>query len=146
MFKALNIPLTIGFFLLCFWTIALLFSYSRPASPAKPAAGTGVRWLLRCVCLLFLATYLYQATWQLAGFGRPAFMDFMRKYSRRPVNPAKEMASLYDKLECIILPMYYTQPIEFAKVMRSAIVLNGSFYNAERMVFQYLENAYITEE
>ena len=92
MFKALNIPLTLGFFLLCFWTIALLFSYSRSASLAKPAAGTGVRWLLRCVCLLFLATYLYQATWQLAGFGRPAFMDFMRKYSRRPVNPAKEMA------------------------------------------------------
>ena len=92
MLKALNIPLTIGFFLLCFWTIALLFYYSRPASPAKPAAGTGVRRLLRCVCLLFLVTYLYQATWQLAGFGRPAFMDFMRKYSRRPVNPAKEMA------------------------------------------------------
>lgn len=92
MLKALNIPLTLGFFLLCFWTIALIFYYSRAAAPAKPAAGTGVRWLLRCVCLLFLAAYMYQATWQLAGFSRPAFMDFMRKYSRRTVNPAKEMA------------------------------------------------------
>jgi penicillin-binding protein A len=92
MLKALNIPLTLGFFLLCFWTIALLFYYSRAASPAKPATGTGVRWLLRCVCMMFLAVYLYQASWQLAGFSRPAFMDFMRKYSRRPVNPAKEMA------------------------------------------------------
>lgn len=61
-------------------------------------------------------------------------------------NPAKEIASLYDKLEYIILPMYYMRPIEFAKVRRSAIALNGSFYNAERVVFQYLENAYITEE
>jgi len=26
--------------------------------------------------------------------------------------------------------------------MRSAIALNGSFYNAQRMVLQYLENAY----
>jgi len=92
MLKALNIPLTLGFFLLCFWTIALIFYYGRAAAPAKPRAGTGVRWLLRCVCLLFLAAYMYQATWQLAGFSRPAFMDFMRKYSRRPVNPAKEMA------------------------------------------------------
>ncbi len=39
-----------------------------------------------------MAVYLYQASWQLAGFARPAFMDFMRTYSRRPVNPAREMA------------------------------------------------------
>jgi starch phosphorylase len=61
-------------------------------------------------------------------------------------NPAKEIASLYDKLERIILPMYYTRPIEFAKVMRSAIALNGSFYNAQRMLFQYVEHAYVAEE
>jgi hypothetical protein len=29
--------------------------------------------------------------------------------------------------------------------MRSTIALNGSFYNAQRMLFQYLENAYITD-
>ncbi len=61
-------------------------------------------------------------------------------------NTAKETASLYDKLEYIILPMYYGRPHEFANIMRSAIALNGSYYNAERMVFQYLENAYISEE
>jgi starch phosphorylase len=61
-------------------------------------------------------------------------------------NSAEETASLYDKLERVILPMYYTRPIEFAKVMRSAIALNGSFYNAQRMVFQYVENAYVAEE
>jgi starch phosphorylase len=61
-------------------------------------------------------------------------------------DPAKEIASLYDKLEYVILPMYYTQTIEFTKVRRSAIALNGSFYNAQRMVFQYVENAYVAEE
>jgi starch phosphorylase len=61
-------------------------------------------------------------------------------------DPAKETASLYDKLEYSILPMYYARPNEFAKVGRSAIALNGSFYNAERMVFQYLENGYISKE
>jgi starch phosphorylase len=58
-------------------------------------------------------------------------------------NPAKETASLYDKLERVVLPMYYTRPIEFAKVMRSVIALNGSFYNAQRMLSQYVENAYV---
>lgn len=37
------------------------------------------------------AIYAYQATWQLAGFARPEFVDFMRKYNRRPENPAKKM-------------------------------------------------------
>jgi starch phosphorylase len=61
-------------------------------------------------------------------------------------NLAKETASLYDKLEYVILPMYYARPNEFAIVMRSAIAVNGSFFNAERMVFQYVENAYIARE
>ncbi len=53
-----------------------------------------------------------------------------------------EIASLYDKLEYSIIPMYYKRPLEYARVMRSAIAINGSYYNAERMVFQYLTNAY----
>lgn len=57
-------------------------------------------------------------------------------------NPQIESASLYDKLERIILPMFYKRPTEFAKIMRSVIALNGSFFNAQRMVAQYRLNAY----
>jgi starch phosphorylase len=55
---------------------------------------------------------------------------------------SKEVASLYDKLEYVILPMFYGRPTAFANVMRSAIALNASFFNAQRMMLQYLENAY----
>jgi starch phosphorylase len=55
---------------------------------------------------------------------------------------AAEAASLYDKLERVILPLYYREPDKFAQVMRSAIALNGSFFNTQRMVLQYLKNAY----
>ncbi len=55
---------------------------------------------------------------------------------------AGEAASLYDKLENIILPMYYDDPDAYAKVMRSAIALNGTFFNTQRMVMQYVFNAY----
>lgn len=59
-------------------------------------------------------------------------------------DPSKEIASLYDKLERVIVPMFYQRPADYAKVMRTTIALNGSFYNAQRMMFQYMKNAYIT--
>jgi starch phosphorylase len=49
---------------------------------------------------------------------------------------------LYDKLEHVILPLYHSQPMAYAEVMRSAIALNGSFFNTQRMLSQYLLNAY----
>ena len=58
-------------------------------------------------------------------------------------DPSKDIASLYDKLEKVIVPMFYQQPEAYTNVMRSAIALNASFYNAQRMTFQYMENAYL---
>ncbi len=62
----------------------------------------------------------------------------------KETNPQEESTSLYDKLENIILPMFYGRPIDFAQVRRSAIALNGSFFNAQRMMSQYMQNAYST--
>jgi starch phosphorylase len=61
-----------------------------------------------------------------------------------PSDPAREATSLYDKLEFVIQPMFYGRPLAYAEVMRSAIALNGSYYNSQRMVAQYLRNAYLT--
>jgi starch phosphorylase len=55
---------------------------------------------------------------------------------------AADAASLYDKLERIILPMFYRERERFLTVMLHAIALNGSFFNAHRMVKQYVLNAY----
>jgi glycogen phosphorylase len=56
--------------------------------------------------------------------------------------PEAEVLSLYDKLERVILPLYYARPRAFAEVMRSAIAVNGSFFNTQRVVSQYVMNAY----
>ena len=56
----------------------------------------------------------------------------------------REVTSLYEKLEQVILPMYYQHPDRFAAIMRSAIALNGSYFNTQRMVNQYLQNAYLS--
>jgi starch phosphorylase len=42
----------------------------------------------------------------------------------------------------VILPMFYQRPHEYAEVMRSAIALNGSYFNTHRMIRQYAERAY----
>ncbi len=56
-----------------------------------------------------------------------------------------EVRDLYDKLENVVAPLYYDRPLGFAEVMRSAIALNGSFFNAQRMLEQYVQNAYRLE-
>jgi starch phosphorylase len=55
---------------------------------------------------------------------------------------ALDANSLYDKLERVVLPLYYRDRDGFAEVMRYAIALNGSFFNTQRMVTQYVAKAY----
>ena len=57
-------------------------------------------------------------------------------------DPGRDALDLYAKLERVILPLYYGLPFAYAEVMRSAIALNGSFFNTQRMVGQYVHNAY----
>ncbi len=54
-----------------------------------------------------------------------------------------ELASLYDKLENVILPMFYHDRAAYLSVMRHCISLNGSFFNTQRMVQQYVVKAYL---
>lgn len=63
-----------------------------------------------------------------------------------PSHPGEEPASLYQKLESTIVPLYYGRPSAYAEVMRSAISVNGSFFNSHRMVDQYVDNAYFPRE
>jgi glycogen phosphorylase len=58
----------------------------------------------------------------------------------------EEIASLYDKLEQVIVPLFYGRKDAFTEVMRSTIALNGSFFNTQRMVSQYVMNAYFSEK
>jgi len=58
---------------------------------------------------------------------------------------AVEAESLFDKLEYVIVPMFYSRPDEFARLMRYAIAINGSFFTAQRMLSQYVHNVYQME-
>ena len=59
-----------------------------------------------------------------------------------PVDPSEDYVDLYMKLERVVVPMFYGLPYAWAEVMRYAIALNGSFFNTQRMITQYGQNAY----
>jgi glycogen phosphorylase len=54
-----------------------------------------------------------------------------------------EAQSLYAKLENVILPMFYKDRARYLSVMQHAIAINGSFFNTQRMVQQYVTDAYL---
>ena len=60
-----------------------------------------------------------------------------------PTDNAAEAESLYNQLEDVILPMYYNDRAKFLAVMQHAIAINGSFFNTQRMVQQYITDAYL---
>jgi len=41
-----------------------------------------------------------------------------------------------------LLPCFYRDRDRFVQIMRHAIALNRAFFNTQRMVSQYLRNAY----
>jgi starch phosphorylase len=57
-----------------------------------------------------------------------------------------EANSLYEHLEKVILPLYYRDTGQWRRIMRSTIALNGSFFNTQRMLEQYVINAYFPEK
>ncbi len=54
-----------------------------------------------------------------------------------------DSASLYDKLENVVLPLYYGTPAGWTAVMKGAIARNASFFNSHRMMRRYATEAYL---
>jgi glycogen phosphorylase len=55
---------------------------------------------------------------------------------------SEDASSLYEKLENTIVPLFYYDRDRFIEVMLHCIALNGSFFNTQRMLQQYVVNAY----
>jgi starch phosphorylase len=59
-----------------------------------------------------------------------------------PETDAHHAADLYRKLEEKVVSCFYKDREHFVEIMRHTIALNGAFFNTQRMVAQYLHNAY----
>ncbi len=63
------------------------------------------------------------------------------RYGHDKVDPAQDADDLYRKLEHVINLFYNDHPA-FCQVMQHSIALNGSFFNTQRMMQQYVLKAY----
>jgi len=54
----------------------------------------------------------------------------------------RDAESLYDTLEHQVAPLYYNDRGKFIDIMRHCIAVNGSFFNAQRMLQEYMLRAY----
>jgi starch phosphorylase len=62
--------------------------------------------------------------------------------TKQTFDPHEYAQRLYKKLQDVILPSYYSDRNNFINIMRHAIAINGSFFNTERMLNQYVSKAY----
>lgn len=54
----------------------------------------------------------------------------------------RDATIMYEKLQYVVLPMYYHQRDHFLGIMRNCIALNGSYFNTQRMMQEYVVKAY----
>ena len=113
---------------------------NTPQRPQEASGTSGMKAALNGVPSLSVLD-----GWWIEGHAEGATGWAIGAESDQPEELSDETASLYDKLEQTILPMFYGQPSRFTEVMRSTISLNGSFFNSQRMVSQYVANAYFPE-
>ncbi|MCU0916512.1 MAG: alpha-glucan family phosphorylase, partial [Planctomycetes bacterium] len=62
---------------------------------------------------------------------------------RKTDTSARDAAALYDKLQNVVLPMFYHDRPRYTRIMLFALALNGSFFNTQRMLQEYLLKAYM---
>jgi len=63
--------------------------------------------------------------------------------SRKTDTSEKDAEALYDKLERVVIPMFYHERERYIRIMLFALALNGSFFNTQRMLQEYLLKAYM---
>ena len=114
---------------------------NTPRKPQEASGTSGMKAALNGVPSLSVLD-----GWWIEGHAEGATGWAIGSDDGRDEDSAAESASLYDKLEQTILPTFYGRPSHFTEIMRSTIALNGSFFNSQRMLSQYVANAYFPEK
>lgn len=70
--------------------VVLLLLVARSGGAASPRLVI-YRVTFVFIALMLAGVFVYQATWQVAGYARPAFVNYQRFHDKRPENPVKKM-------------------------------------------------------
>jgi starch phosphorylase len=109
---------------------------NTPRKPQEASGTSGMKAAINCVPSLSI----------LDGWWLEGHFEGVTGWSigdeARESDDEREAASLYHKLENVVMPLFYRDPLGYARVMRAATALNGSYFSAQRMMVQYVRNAY----
>jgi starch phosphorylase len=115
---------------------------NTPQPPLEASGTSGMKAALNGVPSLSILDGWWIEGW-IEGATGWAIGEKCEKSPADPDRSACDAASLYEKLEKVVIPLFCGERNRFIDVMRHCISLNGSFFNTQRMVQQYVVKAYL---
>ena len=114
---------------------------NNPEKPMEASGTSGMKAALNGVPSLSVLDGWWPEGWieGVTGWSIGEDVDY-------PEDPELERSSLYNKLNYVIVPLFYGAPQNYGRVMRSTIAINGAYFTAQRMLQQYVSEAYAKGE
>lgn len=73
----------------------------------------------------------------------PDNLDNMASHDGADFINSRDSNDLYNKLEGVVLPTYFLDSAHWIEIQKQAMALNGSHFNTERMLLEYLSKGYV---
>lgn len=111
--------------------------FNTPQTPMEASGTSGMKAALNGIPMLSIPDgwWIEGCIEEITGW------TFGKTSNNGTTTDALDAIDLYDKLENVVIPTFYDRD-RFINVMRHCISLNGSFFNTQRMVQQYVTKAY----
>lgn len=114
---------------------------NTPEAPLEASGTSGMKAALNGVPSLSILDGWWIEGW-IEGETGWAIGENCNGFQNGVDRAACEADSLYSKLGLKILPMFYGERQRYIEIMRHCISVNGSFFNTQRMLQQYVLKAY----
>jgi glycogen phosphorylase len=110
---------------------------NNPQKPMEASGTSGMKAALNGVPSLSVLDGWWPEGWLegVTGWSIGDALDFQD-------DPETERLALYNKLNYVIVPLFYGSPVNYGRVMRNTIAVNGAYFSAQRMLQQYVAEAY----